>query len=365
MGIRRVGRVPEPDVQSPQRRQRFRVRLRRVEGRRRGVESSTVTLPDDICQRVMHAHDARFDGIFFVAVTTTGIYCRPVCPSRMAQPQHRRFFESAASAEHAGYRPCLRCRPELAPGRALIDAVPRLAHVAASQIAAGALNGHTVSQLAGDLGVSARHLRRAMQREIGVSPNALAQTHRLLLAKRLLIDTALPVTRVAFASGFQSLRRFRRGLPRRAWHPASARRNPRRHCPGHRRAAVAVGARCRYHVHATRVTRDRRHWGSPRDRDRDAGALLAGRLPHDRSGSATRGGRAQRPRAPDSLGVVAPLAGVRGDALMAQGRGPPLRTANFSRTGGLAVSSKVAQVRCQAASSQGSAATGSGVAPVP
>jgi AraC family transcriptional regulator of adaptative response / DNA-3-methyladenine glycosylase II len=175
---------------------------------RPGVESSIVTLPDDICQRVVNARDARFDGIFFVAVTTTGIYCRPVCPSRGARPQHRRFFESAASAEHAGFRPCLRCRPELAPGRAMMDAVPRLAHVAAEQIAAGALNGHTVSQLAVELGVSERHLRRAMKREMGVSPNALAQTHRLLLAKRLLIDTALPVTRVAFASGFQSLRRF-------------------------------------------------------------------------------------------------------------------------------------------------------------
>lgn len=208
MGMRRAGRVPEPDVQSRGQHRNIRVRFQRVGGGRRGVESPTVTLPDDICQRVVNARDARFDGVFFVAVTTTGIYCRPVCPSRGARPQHRRFFESAASAEHAGFRPCLRCRPELAPGRAAMDAVPRLAHVAASQIAAGALNGHTVSQLADELGVSERHLRRAMKREIGVSPNALAQTHRLLLAKRLLVDTALPVTRVAFASGFQSLRRF-------------------------------------------------------------------------------------------------------------------------------------------------------------
>src|SRR5213079_1914738 len=123
-------------------------------------------------------------------------------------PQHRRFFASPASAEHAGFRPCLRCRPELAPGRALIDAVPRLARVAAHRIGAGALNGRGVAQLAGELGVSERHLRRALEREIGVSPVELAQTHRLLLAKRLLADTSLPVTRIAFASGFQSLRRF-------------------------------------------------------------------------------------------------------------------------------------------------------------
>ena len=165
-------------------------------------------LAAEVCQRAMRARDARFDGIFFVGVTTTRVYCRPVCPSRRATPKHRRFFDSAAAAEHAGFRPCLRCRPELAPGRALVDAVPRLASVAASRIAAGALNGRGVAQLARDLGVSERHLRRALQHEIGVSPLELAQTHRLLLAKRLLADTDLSITRVAFASGFQSLRRF-------------------------------------------------------------------------------------------------------------------------------------------------------------
>lgn len=165
-------------------------------------------LTADICQRALRARDARFDGIFFVGITTTGIYCRPVCPSRAAIPTRRRFFESAAAAEHAGYRPCLRCRPELAPGRAVMDAVPRLAQAAALRIAAGALNGHSLAELARELGVSERHVRRALEREIGVSPIALAQTHRLLLAKRLLADTDLPVTRIAFASGFQSLRRF-------------------------------------------------------------------------------------------------------------------------------------------------------------
>ena len=169
---------------------------------------SVPMLAPDICQRAMRARDPRFDGVFFVGITTTGVYCRPVCPSRVARPSHRRFFESAALAERAGFRPCLRCRPELAPGRSQMDAVPRLARAAAQRIAAGALNGHALSQLARELGVSERHLRRAMEREIGVSPLALAQTHRLLLAKRLLADTALPVTRIAFASGFRSLRRF-------------------------------------------------------------------------------------------------------------------------------------------------------------
>ena len=186
----------------------FGVRIRRVPADRWGTISTGMRLTADICQRALRARDARFDGIFFVGITTTGIYCRPVCPSRTATPTRRRFFESAAAAEHAGYRPCLRCRPELAPGRAVMDAVPRLAQAAALRIAAGALNGHSLADLARELGVSERHVRRALEREIGVSPIALAQTHRLLLAKRLLADTDLPVTRIAFASGFQSLRRF-------------------------------------------------------------------------------------------------------------------------------------------------------------
>jgi AraC family transcriptional regulator of adaptative response / DNA-3-methyladenine glycosylase II len=161
-----------------------------------------------MCHRAVDARDARFDGLFFVGVTTTRVYCRPVCPSRAARREHRRFFDSAASAEGAGFRPCRRCRPELAQARALVDAVPRLAHLAALRIASGALNGRSVAELASELGVSERHLRRALEREIGVSPLGLAQTHRLFLAKRLLAETTLPVARIAFASGFQSLRRF-------------------------------------------------------------------------------------------------------------------------------------------------------------
>jgi AraC family transcriptional regulator of adaptative response / DNA-3-methyladenine glycosylase II len=165
-------------------------------------------LSPDVCERALDARDARFDGLFFVGITTTGIYCRPVCPARVSYHDRRRFFDTAASAERAGFRPCLRCRPELAPGRALIDAVPNLARVAAHRIGAGALNGRGVSDLARELGVSDRHLRRVLEHELGVSPLELAQTHRLLLAKRLLADTSLPVTRIAYASGFQSLRRF-------------------------------------------------------------------------------------------------------------------------------------------------------------
>jgi len=160
-------------------------------------------------QLAVDARDPRFDGVFYVGITTTHVYCRPCCPSRLAYDRHRRFFDSAAAAERAGFRPCMRCRPELAPGRATaLAAVSRLAQVASQRIAAGALNGHSVADLASELGVSERHLRRALEREVRVSPLELAQTHRLLLAKRLIVDTDLPMTRVAYASGFQSLRRF-------------------------------------------------------------------------------------------------------------------------------------------------------------
>src|SRR5882672_672832 len=132
------------------------------------------------CTRALEARDARFDGVFFVGITSTGIYCRPICPARSTLRKNRRFFSTAAAAERAGFRPCLRCRPELAPGFARIDAVPRLAQSAAARIAAGAMNGRGVDDLARELGVSARQLRRALQQELGVSPVELAQTHRLL-----------------------------------------------------------------------------------------------------------------------------------------------------------------------------------------
>jgi len=175
-------------------------------------------------QLAVDARDSRFDGVFFVAITTTRVYCRPICPSRLAYDRHRRFFDSAAAAERAGFRPCLRCRPELAPGtgRGGLGAVSRLAQVATQRIAAGALNDRSVTDLAGELGVSERHLRRALEREIGVSPLDLAQTHRLLLAKRLLADTDLSVTRVAYASGFKSLRRFNASFREQYGMPPSA-----------------------------------------------------------------------------------------------------------------------------------------------
>ena len=166
-------------------------------------------MPDrESCYRALTAHDVRFDGVFFVGVTSTRIYCRPVCRARTPRRDRCRFFANAAAAERVGFRPCLRCRPELAPGHAIVDSSVRLANEAVRRIAAGALNDGRIDDLARELGVGERQLRRVVEREVGASPVELAQTCRLLLAKRLLSDTALPVTQVAYTSGFRSVRRF-------------------------------------------------------------------------------------------------------------------------------------------------------------
>lgn len=160
------------------------------------------------CHQALQARDARFDGRFYVGVSSTGIYCRPVCPARTPRAANCDFFPHAAAAERAGYRPCLRCRPELAPGLAPMDAPDRLARLACARIEAGALDAGGLDTLASELGVSERHLRRVVEEATGASPVDLAQTRRLLLAKQLLTDTALPMAVVAQAAGFGSLRRF-------------------------------------------------------------------------------------------------------------------------------------------------------------
>src|SRR5688572_32636122 len=167
-----------------------------------------MVLDSSICYRALRARDARFDGRFFVAVSSTRIYCRPVCTVRPPKRENCRFYPSAAAAEGGGYRPCLRCRPELAPGNASVDATTRVAQAAAGLIEDRSLEEDSLEAIAGRLGITDRHLRRGFGAEFGVSPVAYAQTQKLLLAKRLLTDTTLPVTEIAFASGFGSLRRF-------------------------------------------------------------------------------------------------------------------------------------------------------------
>jgi len=165
-------------------------------------------LDSNACYRAARARDRRFDGRFYVGITSTHIYCRPICTARPAHRKNMRFYSNAAAAEGAGFRPCLRCRPERAPGRAPVDAVSRLVGAAIAGIEEHALSSARVGDLAASLGVSDRHLRRVTEAELGVSPIELAQTQRLLLAKRLLRETALSLTDIAFASGFGSVRRF-------------------------------------------------------------------------------------------------------------------------------------------------------------
>lgn len=168
-----------------------------------------IQLPDnDTCYRALTARDTRFDGKFFVAVKSTRIYCRPVCRVKAALRKNCTFYATAAAAEEAGYRPCLRCRPELAPGSSHMEANNRLTTLAMQRIEAGALSGDSIADLADEFGVTDRHLRRVLVQELGASPIALAQTRRLLTAKQLLTDTAMSVTDIAFASGFASVRRF-------------------------------------------------------------------------------------------------------------------------------------------------------------
>src|SRR5207253_517073 len=155
------------------------------------------------------SRDPRFDGIFFVGVTSTGVSCRPICPVKTPLQRNCRFVESAFAAEKALFRPCLRCRPELAPGQAPIDNSNRVAHLITRRIDEGLIDeGAGLEEIAAEFGISSRQLRRIVQKELGVSPIELMQTRRLLLAKQLLTETRLPITEIAFASGFSSLRRF-------------------------------------------------------------------------------------------------------------------------------------------------------------
>nr|WP_246364373.1 DNA-3-methyladenine glycosylase 2 family protein [Nonomuraea rhodomycinica] len=169
---------------------------------------SPLELDFDSCYRAVSARDARFDGRFYTAVTTTRIYCRPICPARTPASRNVRFYRHAASAEAAGFRPCKRCRPELSPGDPGWDVRGDLVGRALRLIDDGAADERGVAGLAARLHITERHLHRLFVTELGVGPLAVARTKRLLLAKQLLTETGLPVTDVAFASGFGSVRQF-------------------------------------------------------------------------------------------------------------------------------------------------------------
>lgn len=163
---------------------------------------------EDALYAAFKAKDSRFDGRFFVGISSTGIYCRPICWAKLAKRSNCTFFSSAAEAEQAGYRPCLLCRPELAPGNALVDAKAELARKSVRLLEESCGKGQSLEQLAKRLGCTGRHLRRVFLEEYHVTPVQYLQTCRLLLAKNLLTDTDLPVLEVAMAAGFGSLRRM-------------------------------------------------------------------------------------------------------------------------------------------------------------
>jgi AraC family transcriptional regulator, regulatory protein of adaptative response / DNA-3-methyladenine glycosylase II len=168
-------------------------------------------LPDrGVCYRALQSRDARFDGLIFVAVKSTGIYCRPICPARTALFQNCTFYASAAAAQDAGYRPCLRCRPETAPDLASWRGTSNTVSRALALIAEGALDGAgaSVEKLAERLGVGERQMRRLFLQHLGASPVSVAQTRRILFAKQLIHETRMPLTEVAAAAGFGSVRRF-------------------------------------------------------------------------------------------------------------------------------------------------------------
>ena len=165
-------------------------------------------LDHDACYRAIAVRDARFDGRLFTGVKTTGIYCRPICPAPTPRSENVVFYPTAAAAQQAGFRPCLRCRPETAPDLGAWRGASNTVSRALSLIEMGALDDASVDGLASRVGVGERQLRRLFHQHLGASPIAVAQTRRVLLAKQLIHETQLPMTEIAMAAGFGSLRRF-------------------------------------------------------------------------------------------------------------------------------------------------------------
>lgn len=179
-------------------------------------------LDHDACYRAVSTRDPRFDGQIFTGVKTTGIYCRPICPARTPRSENVRFFPSAAAAQEAGFRPCLRCRPETAPDLGAWRGASNTVSRALALIEMGALDEAGVEALAERVGVGERQLRRLFHRHLGASPVAAAQTRRVLLAKQLIHETRLPMTEIALAAGFGSIRRFNETFQQLFRRPPSA-----------------------------------------------------------------------------------------------------------------------------------------------
>ena len=195
------------------------------------------------CYRAISTRDARFDGRLFVGVKTTGIYCRPICPARTPKFDNVSFYASAAAAQQAGFRPCLRCRPEISPELAFWRGTSNTVSRALALIEAGGLDDDDVEGLSDRLGVGARQLRRLFRQHVGASPIAVAQTRRVLLAKQLIHETSLPMAQVALASGFNSVRRFNETFLQLFGRPPAKLRRTRDHS---RREAGTLSVRLAY-----------------------------------------------------------------------------------------------------------------------
>ncbi|HEX7761059.1 MAG TPA: AlkA N-terminal domain-containing protein, partial [Caulobacteraceae bacterium] len=179
-------------------------------------------LDHDACYRAVSTRDPRFDGQIYTGVKTTGIYCRPICPARTPKSENVLFYPSAAAAQEAGFRPCLRCRPETAPDLGAWRGTSNTVSRALALIEMGALDEADVERLAERVGVGERQLRRLFHRHLGASPVAVAQTRRVLLAKQLIHETRLPMAEIALASGFGSIRRFNETFQQLFRRPPSA-----------------------------------------------------------------------------------------------------------------------------------------------
>ncbi len=181
------------------------------------------------CERARLARDPRFDGLFFTGVKSTGIYCRPVCPAPAPRPENIAYFPTADAAAAAGLRPCLRCRPETAPGTPAWNGTSATVTRAMHLIREGALNGGSVADLAERLGLGARHLRRLFNKHVGTTPRAIADNQRILFAKQLITETDMPITQVALAAGYSSLRRLDAAFCKRIGRTPTELRRTRQH----------------------------------------------------------------------------------------------------------------------------------------
>ena len=259
------------------------------------MTKKTALLDDDDCYLALKAKDARFDGRFFTGVTSTGIYCRPVCAVKTPKRENCRFFRHAAQAESAGFRPCLRCRPELAPHSvawSIQDAPYILAHQAARLLDepdSWADAAPSVEKLAARLGISSRHLRRIFMAQFGVTPLQYLQTRRLLSAKQLLADTNLPITQVALISGFASVRRFNAAFVQHyRLNPTQLR--GQRDAPAAGGITVRLGYRPPYDVAAMLAFFSRRTITAMKFVANDAHRMCVGRTLRVESGGTTHAG---------------------------------------------------------------------------